>query len=57
MVPNKNHSEGHLNEIVHQLTTHLERIRDRVAADDQSAAWHELDKTKAYLNRELERGR
>lgn len=53
MTPNKNHSEKHLAEVVHGLTQHLERIDYHVSTDDQSAAWHELNKLLAYLQREM----
>lgn len=49
MPPSKNHTEADLNEIAHEIRQHLERIDYHVSADDQSAAWHEVEKLKAYL--------
>ena len=56
MPPRKNYSEvdeQRLNTVVHGLTEHVERINSHVSADDQSAAWHELERLLAFLEREV----
>ena len=36
---------------VHGLTEYVERINSHVSADNESAAWHELERLKTYLER------
>ena len=41
-----------LSQIVHRLTEHAQIIDSAMAEENPSAAWHELDKLRAFLNGE-----
>ena len=42
-----------LSQIVHRLTEHAQIIDSALAEENPSAAWHELEKLRAFLNGEF----
>lgn len=53
-MPDSQADEAALTRIVRGLTERDERIREAIAEENFPLAWHELDRTRAFLDAELD---